>query len=31
MMDKEQVTDEDFAVVMLALFGPHLGSGYCPE
>jgi len=30
-MDKEQVTDEDFAVVMLALFGPHLGSGYCPE
>lgn len=28
---EEKVTDEDFAVVMMALFGPHLGSGYCPE
>jgi hypothetical protein len=28
---EDKVTDEDFAVVMLALFGPHLGSGYCPE
>lgn len=28
---EEKVTDEDFAIVMMALFGPHLGSGYCPE
>lgn len=25
------VSDEDFDVVMMVLFGPHLGSGYCPE
>jgi len=31
MMNKEEITDEDFAIVMMALFGPHLGSGYCPE
>jgi len=28
---EDKVTDEDFAIVMMALFGPHLGSGYCPE
>lgn len=30
-MVEVEVTDEDFAITMLALFGPHLGSGYCPE
>ena len=25
------VTDKDFDTVMMILFGPYLGSGYCPE
>lgn len=27
----EEVTDEEYAIVMMALFGPHIGNGYCPE